>query len=164
MLGCTRTAGSPLNTLTLETDAGVKGNMKFLIDTGAQLCLCKYASIKEGIPYNSRKTLNVNGISDSVEKTLGELSIRLCVAGHEIEHPFQIVGYGVDIPCDGILGKDFFQKENAKIDYNCRQVIMGRARVTFDEDTEIKGEVDTLYTVLKPRSETIVGCLQSRQS
>jgi hypothetical protein len=98
MLGCTRTAGSPLNTVTLETDVGVKGNMKFLIDTGAELCLCKYSSVKEGISYNSKKSLNVKGISDSVEKTLGELNIRLCVAGHEIEHPFQIVGDGIDIP------------------------------------------------------------------
>jgi hypothetical protein len=33
---------------TLETDAGVKGSMKFLIDKGAELCLCKYSSIKKG--------------------------------------------------------------------------------------------------------------------
>ena len=130
--------------------------MKLLIDTGAELCLCKYSSIKEGILYNSSKILNVKGISVSVERTLGELNIRLCVAGHEIEHPFQIVGDGVDIPCDGILGKDFFEKEKAKIDYNHRQVIMGKARVKFDEDTEAKGQADTVYTVLKPRSETIV--------
>jgi hypothetical protein len=33
---------------------------------------------------------------------------------------------------------------------------MERERVTFDEDTEVKGQVDTLYNILKPRSETIV--------
>jgi hypothetical protein len=156
MLGCTKTAGSPLDTVTIETDAGVKGNMRFLIDTGAELSLCKYSSIKEGISYNPTKTVNVKGISDSIEKTLGELKIRLCAAGHEREHPFQIVGDGIDIPCDGILGKDFFEKEKAKIDYSRRQVIMGGVRVKFDEDTEVNGPASTVYTILKPRSETIV--------
>jgi hypothetical protein len=67
MLGCTKTEGSPLRTVTLETDARFKGSMKFRIDKGAELCLCKYSSIKKGISYNWRKTLNVNGISDFVE-------------------------------------------------------------------------------------------------
>jgi hypothetical protein len=71
MLGCTKTEASPLSKVTLETDAGVKGSMKYQIDKGAELCLCKYNSIKEGISYNSRKTLNVKGISDSVEKHWG---------------------------------------------------------------------------------------------
>jgi hypothetical protein len=156
MLGCTQTAGSPLSTVTLETDAGVRGSMKFLIDTGAELCLCKYSSIKEGIAYNSKKTLNVKGISDSIEKTLGELKIRLCTAGHETEHPFQIVGDGIDIPCDGILGKDFFERERVKIDYGRREVIMGKVRVGFDEGKKSNEQVDRVYTILKPRSETIV--------
>jgi hypothetical protein len=50
------------------------------------------------------------------------------------------------------FGEGFFEKGKAKIGYNCRQVIMGRVRVTFDEDTEAKGQVDTLYNILKPRS------------
>lgn len=53
---------------------GVRENMKFLVDAGAELCLCKYSSNREGIVYVTRKILNVMGISDS-EKTLGELGI-----------------------------------------------------------------------------------------
>jgi hypothetical protein len=64
-----------------------------------------------------------------------------------------------DIPCDGILGKDFFEKEKARIDYNHRQVIMGKVRVKFDEDTEEKGKADTVYTILKPRNVTTVRLL-----
>ena len=49
MVGCTeRTATAELNTVTLQVDKGVKEKLKFLIDTGAQFSLCKYASIKEG--------------------------------------------------------------------------------------------------------------------
>jgi hypothetical protein len=156
MLGCTMTAGSPLNTLTIETDVGVTGNMRFFIDTGAELCLCKYSSIKEGISYGTRKTLNVKGISDSIIKTLGELNIGLCTKGHKMEHPFQIVGDGLDIPYDCILGKDFFERKGAKIDYNHRQVIMGKVRVKFDADVEVDKEVKTVYVTVKPRSGTIV--------
>jgi hypothetical protein len=67
MLGCRKTEVSPLSKITLETDVGVEESMKFLIDKGAELFLCKYSSIKTGISYNWTKTLNVNGISDSVE-------------------------------------------------------------------------------------------------
>jgi hypothetical protein len=130
--------------------------MRFLIDTGAELCLCKYSSIKEGISYDTRKTLNVKGISDSIIKTLGELNIGLCTKGHKMEHPFQIVGDGIDIPYDGILGKDFFERKGAKIDYSQRQVIMGKVRVKFDTDVEVDKEVKTVYVTVKPRSETIV--------
>jgi hypothetical protein len=130
--------------------------MKFLIDTGAELCLCKYSSVKECTVYNSKKIINVKGISDSVEKTSEEVDIRLCTAVHETDHPFQIVGDGIDIPCDGILGKDFFETEKAKIDCSLRQVIMGNIRANFDKDRELNEQVDTVYAILNPRSETIV--------
>jgi hypothetical protein len=45
------------------------------------------------------------------------------------------VGDGTDLPCDGILGKDFFVKEKAKMDYNGRQGIMGKVKVIFDEES-----------------------------
>lgn len=105
---------------------------------------------------NSEKTLNVKGISDSLEKTLEELDIRLCTAGHETEHPFQVVEDGMDIPCDGILGKDFFENEKARIGYSRRQVIMGNVRAKLDEDGELNEQEDTVYAVLNPGSETVV--------
>jgi hypothetical protein len=66
------------------------------------------------------------------------------------------VGNGIDIPCDGILGKDFFENEKAKIDYSRRQVIMGKVRAKFDEDRELNEQENTVYTVLNPRSEPMI--------
>jgi hypothetical protein len=37
MMGCTEPATAALNTVTLQVDMGVKENLKFFIDTGAQL-------------------------------------------------------------------------------------------------------------------------------
>lgn len=62
----------------------------------------------------------------------------------------------MDIPCDGILGKHFFENEKTKIDYSRRQVIMGNVRAKFDEDGELNKQEDTVYAILNPRSETVV--------
>lgn len=40
----------------------------------------------------------------------------MAFSGHETDHTFQTVGDGINIPCDGILGKEFFEKKQAKID------------------------------------------------
>jgi hypothetical protein len=55
MLGCTKTEGSPLRTVTLETDAGVKESMRFLIDKIAELCLCKYSVLRKATSPSSKR-------------------------------------------------------------------------------------------------------------
>jgi hypothetical protein len=82
--------------------------LRFLIDSGADLCLCKHGSLKEGTVYDSAKSVNVKGISSTIEKTLGEVMLKLSTESHETDHKFQIVGDGINIPCDGLLSKDFF--------------------------------------------------------
>ena len=71
MVGCTEPGTAVLNTVTIKVDKGVKEKLKFLIDTGAQLSLCKYSSIKEGSVYDPRKVVNVRGISSCTEDTWG---------------------------------------------------------------------------------------------
>jgi hypothetical protein len=73
MVGCTETATAVLNTVTLQLDKGVREKLKFLVDTGAQLSLCKHTSIKEGSMYDPRRVVNVRGISSCTERTLGEI-------------------------------------------------------------------------------------------
>jgi hypothetical protein len=91
--------------------------MRFLLVSGANLCLCKHGSIREGTVYNSAKSVKVKGISNVIENTLGEIELELSTGDHETEHKFQVVGDGINIPYDGILGKDFFEDKKAKIDY-----------------------------------------------
>jgi hypothetical protein len=90
-MGCTQTADFSLSTVTLETSAGINGKLRLLIDTGAELCICKYSSLKQGLTYNSENPLNVKGISGKVEKTLGEVEITLSIFGYETEQTFQVV-------------------------------------------------------------------------
>jgi hypothetical protein len=101
----------------LQVDKGVKENLKFLVDMGAQLNLCKYTSIKEGSVYDPKRVVNVRGISCRTERTLGEIEMGLSTENYKTTHIFHIVG-------DGILGQDFFESKSTRIDYKKREIIM----------------------------------------
>jgi hypothetical protein len=106
--------------VTLGADEGVKETLKFLFDTGDQLSLCKYASIKQGAVYDPKRVVNVRGISSCTERTLCEIEMRLSIGNYETKHTFHIVGDRIRIPYDGILGQDFFISKRARIDHKKR--------------------------------------------
>jgi hypothetical protein len=156
MVGCTELATAALNTVTLQVDKGVKEKLRFLIDTGAQLSLCKYASIKEGPLYDPRRVINVKGISSYTESTLGEIEMVLSTENYEPAHTFHIVGDGIRIPYYGIIGQDFFESKRARIDYEKKEILMGDVRLTFD-DTILSGDQGREGNiVLKAECETVV--------
>jgi len=70
----------------------VKEILKFLIDTGVQLSLCKYASIEEGSVCDPKRVVNVRGISSCTERKVGEIDMCLSSESYETTHIFQIVG------------------------------------------------------------------------
>jgi hypothetical protein len=144
-----------LNTVKGKMNIGVKDEM-VLVDTGAELCLLKHSSLKEGTVYNPSTTINVRGISNEIERTLGEVNAKLIVGNYETEHKFHAVGSGMNIPCDGILGKDFFESKQATIDYVRKEVTMGKVALKFDKDQKTRAPNKEILVVLKPRSETIV--------
>jgi hypothetical protein len=156
ILGCTREATTVLNTVTVKMNIGVKNEMKLLVDTEAELCLLKHSSLKEGTVYNPSITLNVRGISNETERTLGEVDPKLIVGNYETEHKFHVVGSGMNIPCDGILGKDFFESKQATIDYVGKEITMGKVALKFDNNKQTRAQNKEILVVLKPRSETIV--------
>jgi len=134
----------------------VKEKLKFFIDMGAQLSLCKYSSIKEGSVYDPRKVVNVRGISSGTERTLGEIEIGLSTEDHEMTHIFHIVGDGIRIPYDEILGEDFFISKRARIDYKNREIVMGNVNLKFDDKFLSDERVREGSIVLKARCETVV--------
>jgi len=103
----------------------VKEKLKFLIDTGAQLSLCKHATIKEGSVCDPKRVVNVRGISICTERKPGEIEMGLSSENYETTHIFKIVGDRIQIRYDGILGQDFFVSKRAKTDYKKREIIMG---------------------------------------
>ena len=74
---------------------------------------------------------------------------------HETTHTFLIVGDGIRIPYDGILGQDFFINKRARIVYK-REIIIGDVRLKFDDKVLSDRQVKEMSIVLKARCETVV--------
>jgi hypothetical protein len=103
----------------------------------------------------------VRGISSEIERTLGEVNAKLTVGNYETEHKFQVIGDGINIPYDGVLGKHFFESRQATIDYMRKEMIMGKVALKFDKERQPEKSDNEFWVVLKPRCETIVK-LQTR--
>jgi hypothetical protein len=78
-----------------------------------------------------------------------------------IRHGFQLVSKQVDIPCDGILGRDFLKRARAKICYDTRTVKLNGEKCEMVGKTnqiETKGthHVKIGRIKLSPRSEIVV--------
>jgi hypothetical protein len=145
-----------LNTVTVQADIRIGSGLKLLIDTGAEKCLLKYTSIEDGTVYNPKKALHVRSISNGIEKTLGETNVKLTVGNYETEHKFQVIGDGANIPCDGILGQDFFESKGATIEYIRKEIVMGELRLKFDHNTPAEEQNKEIRFTLKPRCETVI--------
>jgi hypothetical protein len=89
------------------------------------------------------------------------LVVRIEIRNISIVHDFQLVNIHVDIPCDGILGRDFVQRIRAKVCYESRTVtlngetckIMGKAKQLETKEPNMRkiGQIK-----LSPRVESIV--------
>jgi len=153
MVGCTEPGNAILNKFMIKVDKGVKEKLKFFVDIRAQLILCKYSSIKEGSVYYPRKVLNVRGI---LSCRLGEIEIGLSTEDHQTTHIFHIVGDGIRIPYDAILGEDFLISKRAKIDYMKREIVMGNVKLKFDDKILSEEKVREGSILLKARYKTVV--------
>jgi hypothetical protein len=69
MLGCTQAVGFLLHVISLERGMRIteQEKMHIYIHTPVQNCVST-SSIRDGIVYNSQKTLNIKGISNKTEK------------------------------------------------------------------------------------------------
>jgi hypothetical protein len=115
----------------MRTNVGIESKIKLPLTQG--LSLLKYRSIKDGTVYNTNKALNVRGISSGTERSLGEIEVKLMTENHKTEHKFHVVGDGIKIPYDGILGKDFFGNKQATVDYMRREIFMVIVKLKFDD-------------------------------
>jgi hypothetical protein len=66
--------------------------MKFLTDTGAEISIVKGTSLRPGFEYETAKGINVRGISNSLLKTEGTVTLRLLTPTQETTHTFHVMG------------------------------------------------------------------------
>ena len=146
---------SNLDTIQLRADKGKENKLTFLLDTGADLSVIKMSSLQPGIKYSLKGGINIKGISDTIMKTEGTITLKLFTGTHETAHTFHVVGNEFGIQHDGILGRDFFEDKQSIINYCDQQVIMGDCVVIFDPKPD-KVNRENCKIALKTRSENSV--------
>lgn len=128
--------------------------MKFLIDTGAEICLIKGSSLKPGVDIVPSEGINVKGISNTILKTKGTVKLKLSIGPHETRHTFHVMEGNLQWQYDGILGRDFWEDKRANISYCDRRVTMGNVVIDFDPKTN--GTDTSRKIKLRARCENIV--------
>ena len=78
--------------------------LKFLIDNGADISLCKQNVIDFSQDSLFREDINISGIGNGVLKTLGSVNINVSLDDHASIHiPFYVVDKNFPISADGII-------------------------------------------------------------
>ena len=90
----------------------------FLIDRGADISLLKGNKLIGTTQYDPEKKVKVKCVDGSPMETHGVLEARVELSNSSIVHDFQLVNKQVDIPCDGILGRDYLKSAKAKFAMN----------------------------------------------
>ena len=139
----------------MRVDFSKTGNLKFLIDTGAEISVVRSTSLKPGFSYKSNEGINIKGISSSVLRTEGTTKLKLFTPTHETTHVLHVMREDFGCQYDGILGRDFWKSNRATINCCDRIITMGEVIISFDKEVnEAKNEC--VKVTLKSRTESRV--------
>lgn len=98
----------------------------FLVDTQADISLVKLSAIQTSFDLdnkiNTNETIRIKGITQDIINSLGTININFYINNHYIHCLLHVVPNELNIPVDGILGKDFIKHYKCKIDYESMQI------------------------------------------
>jgi hypothetical protein len=90
----------------------------FLIDTGAYICLLNGNNLIGTTEYDPEKKVKVKCVDGFPMETYGLPEARIELSNSSIVQDIQLVNKQEDIPCDGILGRDFLHPTRTKLAMN----------------------------------------------
>lgn len=125
----------------------------FLVDTQADVCVIRQASIPYDTFLNTAKIINIRGITNDSLQSFGTTDIGLYMANDFIIHEFHVVPDDFNIYCDGIVGKDLLIAYKCNIDYSNMTVSIRSVR-TASILKITNGPNENVITV-PPRSESV---------
>lgn len=104
----------PLHVAKNEISASLNTNLsekpiKLLIDSGAQVSLVAWRSVKPDVEVFKQERIKLSGLgNEQLMTTVGRVTTQIFVGDHTLTHNFQIISSkDLGIPFDGILGMDF---------------------------------------------------------
>ncbi|XP_023705571.2 uncharacterized protein LOC111863458 [Cryptotermes secundus] len=147
--------------LKLRVNISKRGELFLLIYSGADISVLKGEKLIESTEYDPERKVRVKSVSGSLIETHGVIEAEINLANSSITHEFQLAKKQIDIPCDGILGRDFFQNAKAQICYDIQCIKLNEEMIKMvnANQTEIaKTEKmrETRNMILPRRLECVV--------
>lgn len=133
---------------------GANRVLTFLIDTGADVSLCKEDTVLNYDEDPDDYCL-LTGISEHKIKSLGSTIAKIHVGETVINHKIQLVNSDFPINTDGILGRDFLCKYNCSIDYEKYVLTVNTGNESVMLPIHDKA-FSVRYVKIPPRSEIIL--------
>jgi hypothetical protein len=109
--------------LKLKVDVSSE-ELLFLVDTGADISLLKAEKLVENAEVDRKRKVTVKCVNGSPIETDGLIEVKVRLGRISFPHKLKLVNAQVEIPCDGILGRDFLVNTNAMICYESRTVTL----------------------------------------
>lgn len=104
--------------ITINANAFSTGNLKFLIDLGAEMNIIKLSALKSQVVVNGSDKKNIKGISSTIISTLGSIVIPIEINDATFITKFDIVKDVFPIPGSGIIERTFLKENKAILDMN----------------------------------------------
>jgi len=103
--------------IRLQMDISKGHELSLLVDTGADISLIKPDNLDKTREFDPDSRVTVKSVDGSTIETFGTIQTVVNVDSFKILFTFQLVSKQVDIPCNGILGRDFLEHAGAQIYY-----------------------------------------------
>jgi len=94
-------------------DISNEREFSLLVDTDADVSLIKPGNLDKTRKFDPDGTVKVKSVDGSIIETFGTVQTVINVGLLKIPFIFQLVNKQIDIPCDGILGRDFLENAGA---------------------------------------------------
>lgn len=137
---------SDLELITLPVRESKKGQVSFLLDSGATLTLIKIGNLNGDTVMREEK-MALTGVTGHKIHTLGKIRATITLGTREVRHTIYVVRDDFPIDYEGILGIDFLKKQKVKCDHGKSKLRIGEVDFKLRPYEKI---------ILKPRSETII--------
>lgn len=136
--------------IAIQTNLSDQSNT-FLADSQADISVIKTSALTKNYTYNPNEIISVKGVTHESIHSLGTIYLDLIIDGMCIEHKFHLFDDNLNIPTDGIIGKDFLRAHNCQINYGDMTLTI---RTHFRELTlQIQTELENGDVFIPPRAE-----------